>query len=283
MKQTKDPKVTNLMDTLSSNATAPAQANTGQSTAVAHIDASLMLAAMCEKEGVPLPENFQGTSKPVAEKIKIIANGAYFEMPDEEKRDYICGSIVGYMTTRAYWETEESKIPECSSKWGDIPDMSITEPKSKNCPTCEFARWKSGKNGAQACTASVRLFFLIDGDDEKIPYIVSLPPTSIKAWDLYLTKLQKSKKKYYEVMTTITLRKEKGSGFTYSIAILEAEKIENHYNNDLSKIQPRLQEIVRLLGEVKKMADVEITRDETPDEASNETTGEVIEETQGEA
>lgn len=273
----KDPKVNDLMKSLSSNA--PAPEGTEESTAIAKLDTSIMFRAMCEKQGIELPGNFHGRSRPVPEHIKIISEAAIFEMPDGSKRDYVTGNVAWFTTPRTYWESEEAVIPKCTSAWSDFPDASILEPQGENCLTCKLAQFGSGKNNSQACTASVRLFFLIDGNEERIPYIITLPPTSIKVWDLYLTKLERANKTYLEVMTTITLRKEKGAGFNYSIAILKAEDIGEYYNDDVSKIQPRLNEVVRLLKEVKEMK-VEITREnETP----AETTGEVIEETQDEA
>jgi hypothetical protein len=66
-----------------------------------------------------------------------------------------------------------------------------------------------------------RLYILREGD--VLPLVMSLPPTALKAYDNYRTRLITAGKKCWSVLTKFTLAKTKsGTGVAYSMPQFEA-------------------------------------------------------------
>ena len=105
-----------------------------------------------------------------------------------------------------YSEGAENTKPDCYSNAGDKPDASATSPQSKTCATCPNNAWgsKIGENGGKgkACQDSVRLA-VATLDQINDPYLIRVPPASIRALGEYGSMLKKRGVGYNMVVTKI--------------------------------------------------------------------------------
>lgn len=105
-----------------------------------------------------------------------------------------------------YSEGAENTKPDCFSPMGDKPDASSTSPQSKACATCPNNAWgsKIGENGGKgkACQDTVRLA-VATVDQINDPYLIRVPPASIRALAEYGSMLKKRGVGYNMVATKI--------------------------------------------------------------------------------
>jgi hypothetical protein len=105
-----------------------------------------------------------------------------------------------------YSEGGDSMKPDCFSNMGDKPDASVASPQSKSCATCKHNQWgsKIGENGGKgkACQDSVRLA-ISTPDQLNDPYLIRVPPASIRALGEYGSMLKKRGVGYNMVVTKI--------------------------------------------------------------------------------
>ena len=85
-----------------------------------------------------------------------------------------------------------------------------------DCPMNAFGSARDGGAG-KACKEQMQLFILREGS--VLPTQISLPPTSLKPWRKYMTRLASKGKSYYAVVTTIGLSKEKSNGNEFSVVV----------------------------------------------------------------
>ncbi len=113
-------------------------------------------------------------------------------------------SKVFYM--KGYDEKAEAQKPDCFSNTGDRPDPSVAEPQSKSCAVCPHNQWgsKIGDNGGKgkACQDSVRMA-IATPDLINDPYLLRVPPASIKGLGEYGKMLAKRGVGYNMVVTRI--------------------------------------------------------------------------------
>lgn len=103
-------------------------------------------------------------------------------------------------------KASEGAKPDCFSNDGIRPDASVENPQSKSCATCKQNVWgaKIGDNGkkGKACQDSVRMAVAtIDAIDE--PYLLRVPPASIRPLGEYGQLLAKRGVAYNMVLTKI--------------------------------------------------------------------------------
>ncbi len=163
-------------------------------------------------------------------KIAAAAAGVYNIVEpgsdDEEPVKEFQGVILMSHKCNAYWPdafgTSEDKNPACASMDGDegmTQDGEVI--KCATCPYNQFGSSKAGDGKGKACKNMRRLYILREGD--VLPLVMSLPPTALKAYDNYRTRLATAGKKSLAVMTKFTLAKAKSStGTAYSIPQFEA-------------------------------------------------------------
>ena len=160
------------------------------------------------------------------DRIKIPSGGSTaFEIPgdDPDNPDIakeIEGIIVYAQSINAYWEDAydgSNNLPSCSSMDGkNGVDTSTGIHSCKVCPLNEFGSGKNGKG--KACKNMKRLYILRPGSP--LPVILTLPPTSIKAYTDYVGRQIVTRGlRTHHVITRITLKKDvSGDGITYSKA-----------------------------------------------------------------
>lgn len=142
------------------------------------------------------------------------------------------GVIVYAKTTRSYWSSDEvdSTPPDCASVDGII---GSGDPGGlcSNCPNSQFG---SGKNGSKACKETKAVFLLMEGN--MLPVVVQVPPTSLKLFKKYMSRLTNGAEPYYTVITSMTLTKTKSnSGYPHSVIQF----------NKAGSLSPELKEAVK--------------------------------------
>lgn len=181
-------------------------------------------------------------------RIKIAPGGiGQFIMGDETAKTFTAVVAIS-QKIRGYWpETGTDKAPICSSPDGSIGffNAELTDeqfkaatssrtphpgvialsenkplPQQFDCLNCPMNQWgsehqrRAGKG--KACKEMRRLLLLIDG--WSLPATLSLPPTSIKAWDNFCSSLQSKRNAYFAVKTKFALDSAKAAGGeTYNI------------------------------------------------------------------
>ncbi len=163
----------------------------------------------------------EGVSAYDLDRVKIPAGGATaFEVPTlegEESVKEIEGIIIFWKTARAYWPEKfngENNPPQCSSVDGEVGQGN----PGGYCSKCPLAQFGSAENGkGQACKQMRQMFIVRENDI--LPLVITLPPTSIKPAKQYFMRLASKGIKYTHAVTRITLEKAKsGDGITYSKA-----------------------------------------------------------------
>jgi hypothetical protein len=107
---------------------------------------------------------------------------------------------------KGYQEGSENTKPDCFSNEGTKPDASVANPQAKSCALCPHSQWgsKIGDNGGKgkACQDSVRMAI---ATPEMIndPYLLRVPPASIKSLGEYGKMLAKRGVGYNMVVTRV--------------------------------------------------------------------------------
>ena len=159
------------------------------------------------------------------ERIKIPAGGGTTwtiqGLDGEEMLKELSGIIIAWRDTRAYWsgpmdESDGNMPPDCYSLDARI---GIGKPGA-DCHKCAMAEFGSDPKGdGQACKL-IRQLFLIR-EDNLLPEVVSLPPTSLKPARQYFLRLASKGVPCYSVITKLALEKTKNTqGIVYAKAAL---------------------------------------------------------------
>jgi hypothetical protein len=159
------------------------------------------------------------------ERIKVPAGGGTAwtiqGLDGEELVKEISGIIIAWRDTRAYWrvpmeESEGNMPPDCFS----LDARAGTGTPGGNCHKCDLAKFGSDPKGdAQACKL-VRQLFLVR-EDNLLPEIVNLPPSSVKPARQYFLRLASKAVPCYSLITKIGLEKTKNNqGIAYARAVL---------------------------------------------------------------
>lgn len=108
---------------------------------------------------------------------------------DEERPDVesLKGTVIAWRVGRVYFESLDSKQPECKS-----PD-GITGSVYGDCAACQYNQWHSEKSrpgGAPACAEIRNLCFV---DENQGAFILTLGRSGLKPFDLYDERLKRRK------------------------------------------------------------------------------------------
>ena len=141
------------------------------------------------------------------ERIKIPAGGGTAwtiqGLDGEEMLKELSGIIIAWRDTRAYWsvpmeESDGNMPPDCYS----LDARTGEGEPGGNCHKCPNAEFGSGSKGeGQACKL-VRQLFLVR-EDNLLPEIVHLPPSSLKPARQYFLRLASKGVPCYSVITKI--------------------------------------------------------------------------------
>lgn len=172
-----------------------------------------------------LKEELDGLGPMLFDNVKIPSGGGLaFEIPgdDPDAPDTVqslLGVIVHHHSVNAYWASDydgSNNLPDCSSRDGKH-GVDTQTGEIFDCASCPRNQFGSGKDGiGKACKNGHRIYLL--RENEALPILLTLPPTSLKTFKEYLAKRLIAKgKRSSDVLTTIKLTKEKNSsGIVYS-------------------------------------------------------------------
>lgn len=162
------------------------------------------------------------------DRIKIPSGGGMaWEVPTlegVEPRKEIYGVVTYWKEGRAYWPTKfegGNEPPACASPDGQFapptgePGVEVpTNEKNQficaQCPNAQFGTADKGEGRGQACKQTRQLFLLTP--ESLIPFVVSLPPTSVKAAQKFMLRLAGAGVKSSAIVVKITLEKDKNAG-----------------------------------------------------------------------
>ena len=183
-----------------------------------------------------LEDNFgeDGFSITDLDRITVPPGGqsTYFAIPDEAPAAEITGVMVHKQTTRGFWfkkrgaDGEEDGPPDCASDDGKV-GFGVFGPGSEAnpdgaCASCPMNVYGSApESNGKACKEQMQVFMLLE--DAVLPTQVSFPPTSLRGFSKYMTRLASKGKSFHSVVTSLKLKIEKGGGQTY--AVIEPSKV----------------------------------------------------------
>lgn len=156
-------------------------------------------------------------------RIKIQKDSCTFVDEFGQTLDELVGVIVFKQRTRGLWE-RGNNIPLCSSMDGRTGVSA--EGETRSCATCPYNQWGSGTNEkgeptrGKACKEMRRVF--IAQPDAYVPVFISLPPTSLKAFDSHISARLSKGIVDTAVETIFRLIPEKSEGgFSYAVIALK--------------------------------------------------------------
>jgi len=185
-------------------------------------------------------------------RVKIPAGGGLmFEIPNPEDPDNpecvkeLTGVIVDHFLSNAYWADADAmgEAPACSA-----PDAKTgCGDPGGDCAACPLNQFGSGEGGnGKACKNMRRIYLL--RPNTLIPCVLSLPPTSLRAFDTYLgAGLIASGIHPSSVVTRVRLKKAKSKdGIEHSVAAFSvAERFDAETARTLKAEMARLKEQIR--------------------------------------
>lgn len=144
------------------------------------------------------------------DRVKIPGSGGLtWEIPSidgaQESKE-LFGIIAAWADKRSYWarsmdETGGGSPPDCNSEDGEYG----TGTPGGECGTCQLAAFGTGKGQSQACK-SMKFVFLIS-PERLLPMLLSVPPSSLRAFRQYMLQLSSASKRYNNVVTKFTLER----------------------------------------------------------------------------
>ena len=147
--------------------------------------------------------------------------GSHFMVPSlqgEDPAKEICGVVIYWKETRAWWKNEDDERPACSSQ-DCLNGYNPEEKAAKLCNQCPMSQFESSDKGrGQACKLSRHLFLVRETDF--LPFVLSLPPTSIANCRKFFMRLASKGGLYSSVVTKFTLEPRESAGKQkYSVVI----------------------------------------------------------------
>lgn len=189
---------------------------------------SFNLAPISDEITQIINEELDGLGTIPFDNVKIPSGGGLaFEIPGDDPDNpdtvqLLTGVIVHHHAINTYWEQDfdgSNNLPDCSSADGKT-GMNIHTGEIQPCASCPYNQFGSaGKGNGKACKNGHRIYLL--RENEQLPILLTLPPTSLKAFKDYIAKrLVMKGKRSYEVLTNIKLKKEKNAdGIAYSACV----------------------------------------------------------------
>lgn len=146
------------------------------------------------------------------------AGGLMWEIPTAEgsrNESELNGIIIYHQTGRGYWPSQyngDNSPPKCASMDGVC---GHGEPGG-DCSVCPFNQYESAESGAGKACKETRTLLLLQ-ENELIPTVLRIPPSSLKDFKAYLLRLAKGARRIQHVVTCMTLERDKSKGgITYS-------------------------------------------------------------------
>jgi len=161
---------------------------------------------------------------------------------------------------RALWRsaTPDNRPPDCSSTDGRV---GVGDPGG-NCAACPYNQWGSDPKGGpgKACKELRQLFML--RPEDRLPALLTLPPTSLKPWRQYKWQLTNAGLVYYGVLNKFGLRQRPNKAGQL-VSVIDPSMLRKFNEDEMAGIRELRAAIQPML------ARVQITEEDYPtDDAS---------------
>lgn len=146
---------------------------------------------------------------------------------DTEPMKELVGVVCFTHRMNAYWPEaygsgeDGSQLPECSSMDGKT-GLVVATGEIRNCDTCPLNQYGTDVKGGKgkACKNMRRIYMMCNGDPT--PYLLTVPPTSIKDVNKQLTRILAAGVPYTGMIMRFKLEKTKNANnVAYSKVIVE--------------------------------------------------------------
>jgi hypothetical protein len=190
-------------------------------------------------------------------RIHVPTGGAqFFSVPTitgEKPMEELVGVVVYVKRGGRAWyrvDFEDSgggSPPDCSSSDGvtGFGNRSLDgegAPSEAECATCPYAQFGSKASGAgQACSESWSVYMY--SGDGALPYLINVPPTSLKEVQRYAGSLLSAGVNPNAVVTRVTLKKAKSkTGITYSKLNFECiDTVPKEYAEQIAEVRKHVE------------------------------------------
>ncbi len=162
-----------------------------------------------------------GLSPSMITRIKFPSGGGTtWEIPDVtapggiDSQRIIEGVILHWHPTRAYFPSRDDKKPTCRSNDGQFGEGN----PGGNCHECRLNQWGSFGKG-KACKEKIAIYLVRPCDI--LPIRVSIPSTSLKAWQQFGFALFQKRRHFSSVVVRLSLRAITDKQDPYSVVQFE--------------------------------------------------------------
>lgn len=180
--------------------------------------------ALAQEFGFDPKQNLEGAGKVEFPVIQIVhGTNQIFNIPGMDPKKNFEAIILHIHKANAYWkesfiETGGGTPPDCFSMNGLYPDPGVQVKECVDCVACE--KNKFGSDGEGKSCKNMKVFYLLL-PGSVLPYKMTVPATSLKAVDMYLSMLTGEGKPYQLVTTEFSLFQAKSkAGIAYSGLVL---------------------------------------------------------------
>jgi hypothetical protein len=164
----------------------------------------------------------------------------------EDNPKEIKGIIGSAKTGRLFWykginEGGGRKPPDCVSRDGLVGEGD----PGGECGKCGFSQFGSAPRGrGQACKQARQLLILRPG--EILPYLLTVPPTSLKNCGQYFLMLYARKLPFWAVVTRLTLEKASNEdGVAYAKILFSVDRmLDNAERQAMKQVQAQMKRLL---------------------------------------
>ena len=196
------------------------------------------------------------TIKPPVKAIIAVSQKAraFWPAKDTAGQPPLCSSPDGLM---GHFDAASEQVKDAATMAFRHPALDTLNPEEAAgpwpCNGCPLAEWGSGKGRGRACKDLRRLIVLVEG--WTMPAIMTLPPTSIKPFDMYASACARTKgSAYFTGVSRIELSQEaNGDGIKFSVAKFALERPLN--DGELQAVFEIRRQYAALVRSLNIMAD----------------------------
>lgn len=210
--------------------------------------------------GVLYEDNFVPGMTPQFTRVKIPTGGSTTFTIEGAEGDEVApaieGAVVYHHRARGYWpETFSGGTPPVCSSLDGITGTGNPGGPCKRCPYNEWSSDPRGRKG-KACKEMHRIYIL--RDNEFLPLLLSLPPTSLKAIDEFASLLLRVGRSVRGVRSSWSLTQaQNDDGIKYSEAVAQSLGVFDSVT--LQKLRELSDKLIPHLKNISVMEDEYIT------------------------